>query len=102
MRRSNRMKRILGEQWAHFLRPRSNGDGEATPWIAAPARARPSTVARSLMKSDDPYSSMIPRLSPITAACVRSSVPSFERMFRTWLLTASSVTESLAAISLFV
>ena len=38
---------------------------------------------------------MIPRLIPITTACVRSSVPSLDRMLLTWLLIASSVMESL-------
>ena len=44
---------------------------------------------------------MIPRLSPIVTACVRSFAPSFSRMLPTWLFTVSSRTESWAAISLF-
>jgi len=40
------------------------------------------------------YSSMIPLLRPIIAACVRSLAPSFERMDLTRLLTVSSVIES--------
>ena len=40
------------------------------------------------------YSSMIPLLRPIMAACVRSLAPSLERMLLTRLLTVSSVIES--------
>src|SRR6185503_10906097 len=46
------------------------------------------------------YASMMPFLSPMTAACVRSLAPSFDRMFLTCPFTASSVMASLAAISL--
>ena len=35
MRRSNRMKRILREQWTDFSRPRSNGDGEVRFFVVA-------------------------------------------------------------------
>lgn len=41
-----------------------------------------------------PYSSMIPLLRPIMAACVRSLAPNFDRMDLTRLLTVSSVMES--------
>ena len=44
---------------------------------------------------------MIPRLSPMVTACVRSFAPSLSRMLPTWLFTVSSRTESWAAISLF-
>ena len=43
---------------------------------------------------------MIPRLTPIIAACVRSLAPSFARIFFTRPFTVSSVTERRAAISL--
>src|SRR5262249_37425893 len=46
------------------------------------------------------YSSMIPRLSPIMAAWVRSLAPSFERMFLTRPFTVSSVIDSTSAICL--
>ena len=46
------------------------------------------------------YGSIIPRLIPIIAACVRSFARNFERMFLTRPLTVSSVTESSAAICL--
>src|SRR5260370_3452070 len=44
---------------------------------------------------------MIPRLSPIMAAWVRSLAPSLERIFRTWPFTVSSLVESCAAITLW-
>ena len=44
---------------------------------------------------------MIPRFSPIIAACVRSLAPNFERMHLTRLFTVSSVMESWSAICLF-
>jgi hypothetical protein len=44
---------------------------------------------------------MRPFLTPITAACVRSRASSLDRIFLTWPFTASSVIESVVAISLF-
>ena len=40
------------------------------------------------------YSSMIPRLSAIVTAWVRSLAPSLESIFVTWNLTVSSLIES--------
>ena len=40
------------------------------------------------------YKSMMPRLTPIIAAWVRSFAPSFDMILRTRPLTVSSVTES--------
>ena len=45
------------------------------------------------------YKSMIPRLTPIAKAWVRSLVPSLARILRTWLFTVSSVSDSRAAIN---
>jgi len=44
---------------------------------------------------------MIPRLSAIVTAWVRSLAPSLESIFVTWLLTVSSVIASWSAITLF-
>jgi hypothetical protein len=46
------------------------------------------------------YNSMMPRFTPIMAACVRSLAPSLERMFFTRLFTVSSVIDSWDAICL--
>jgi hypothetical protein len=41
---------------------------------------------------------MMPRLRPSTAACVGSLAPNFDRMFRTWPFTVSSVTANFPAM----
>ena len=43
---------------------------------------------------------MIPRFNAIVTAWVRSLAPSLARMFLTWLLTVTSVSDSCAPISL--
>jgi hypothetical protein len=40
MRQSNRIKRILREQWRQFLPPRSNGDGEVLYFVVI-SRSQP-------------------------------------------------------------
>jgi len=46
------------------------------------------------------YILMMPRFSPIIAACVRSWAPNFERIFLTRDLTVSSVIDNWSAICL--
>src|SRR5262249_4061297 len=94
-------------------------DGEAHAWPAAsegreePAHNTPTPAygidwARATLKggAPDTLSSrqasvpMMPRFSPMMAACVRSFAPSFERMILTRLLTVSSEIDSCAAICL--
>src|SRR5262249_1332370 len=94
-------------------------DGEAHAWPAAsegreePAHNTPTPAygidsARATLKrgAPDTLSSrqasvpMMPRFSPMRAACVRSFAPSFERMILTRLLTVSSEIDSCAAICL--